>query len=110
MKSNSTELDKKDFKKKFESLYLGNKTDTYLKAMRRDRDMCYAYVFFFCARRLALVFSLYYLKEDYYLECMYVLIMTQMAYILYMITSKPHIDSYYNKLEIFNEILVLLIL
>ena len=56
-------LDDESFKRRFESLYLGNKTNNYLPHCRANRKMCYLYTFFFCVRRLALVFSIYWMKE-----------------------------------------------
>ena len=103
-------LDDEPFKRRFESLYLGNKTNNYLENLRTDRKICYLYTFFFCIRRLALVLSIYWMKEERYMQCIYALIAIQSCYILYMAMAKPHIEDHFNYLELFNETFVLLIL
>ena len=105
----SNELDDKMFKFRYESMYLGNRTDTYLEGVKKDRRVCYLYAFFFCIRRLALVFCVFYLKEENYQQCIYGLIGIQMAYIIYMSNGKPHIDDFFNSLELFNEVFLLML-
>ena len=106
--ANRKQLEDKKFKFRFESMYLGNKTDNYLIGIRVDRKICYLYTLFFCFRRLALVLCFFYLKEENYLECIYGLLGIQIVYIIYITNGKPHIDNYYNSLELFNEVLLLL--
>ena len=109
-------LDSVAFKKRFESLYLGVKTNKYLRFSERqpflkiDNYLSYLYSLFFCVRRLAVIFCLHWMKEDNYLWCTYSLMAVQMAYVNYMITVKPHKDSYHNSLEIFNEVLIFLMI
>ena len=62
----SNELDDKMFKFRCESMYLDNRTNTYLKGVKQDRRVCYLYTFFFSIRRLALVFCFFWLKEENY--------------------------------------------
>ena len=69
--------------------------------------MSYLYTFFFCLRRIALVFLLFSFKEDNYQQCVYGLIAIQTAYLFYISIEKPHIDGFYNSLEFFNEMFLL---
>ena len=79
------DLDDEKFKYRFESIYLGNKTDTYLGGLKLNKSLCFCYATFFCLRRIVLVFCFFYLKEDDYMQCIYGLIAIQVCYVSYLV-------------------------
>ena len=58
-------LEEEDFKNKFTSMYLDNKTNKYLgEKFVKDRKLCYLYHVPFCVRRLCLVLSFFFFRDD----------------------------------------------
>ena len=80
-----------------------------MKGLTRDRSWSYCFIAVFSARRLAIVFCIFFLKEENYLPCILGLIATQLVYLLYLVSTRPHIDENYNYLELFNETSVLML-
>ena len=102
-------LEEEDFKNKFTSMYLDNKTNKYLgEEFVKDRKLCYLYHVPFCVRRLCLVLSFFFFREDQTLT-LYAILVIQTAYYTYLIESMPHIEDYFNTLEIINEVSLILI-
>lgn len=91
-------------------MYLGIKTDNYLgKDFTISKTECLLYNVVFCLRRLAMVTAYLYFKDTSNDAVLYAILGIQNFYIAYIIHSKPHVDSYFNVLELFNEISVILI-
>ena len=89
---------------------MGNKTDDYLEGyLQTDRSKAFLYHVPFCLRRLALVLCFFTYKNSTHLEALYGTIGISTVYIIYFTNSKPHIDDYFNLLELFNEIAFILI-
>ena len=96
-------------KTKHEILYNGICTDNVLALI---------YNAVFCVRRFDLVviniffsadFSMSLFDKNQYLLKIFVLIFVQLVYVTYIVTSWPHTESIYNKLEFLNEGLIILI-
>lgn len=61
---NRGELRKKEFKKKFESMYLGIKTDVYRgEKVSISKARCFLFNVVFCIRRLSIVLCFYFLRD-----------------------------------------------
>ena len=98
------------FKLMFQSMYLGIKTDNHLgNGLTVKKTECLLYNVVFCLRRLALVVCYLYFKDGLAGSVLYAILAIQTIYIVYIVYSKPHVDSYFNILEVFNETSVILI-
>ena len=97
-------------------MYLGNKTDYYLSPTSdeawtsTDKASCFLYNAVFCIRRLALVLCLLFLRDMHGLYILYGFLFIQTWYVVYIAASMPHVDDWFNVLELANEILIILII
>ena len=89
-----------EFLKKWGTMYDSNKT---------THASCFLYHVPFCLRRLFLVVTFYYTREWLYHSCIFGILGVNSVYLGYFLLSMPHIGSVFNKLEIFNELLNLLL-
>ena len=72
---NRKELNKRLFKKRFESMYLGIKTDAYVaKAITIGRANCFLFNVVFCLRRLSIVLTFYFLHESHINQVLYAIL------------------------------------
>ena len=91
-------------------MYLGIKTDNYLgKNLKIKKTKCLLYNVVFCVRRLAMVLSLYYFKDNIAGSVINAFLAIQTLYFAYVVYAKPHVDWYFNVLEVFNELSIILI-
>ena len=63
----------------------------------------------FCTRRLALVLCFFLFKNSTQHQFLYGTLATTSFYIIYIAASMPHIENFYNIIELFNEITFILI-
>ena len=98
---NKDHLNEKSFQRKFYSMFLGNYTG-------RKRTVIYHTVF--CCRRMFIVlaFFMYYAANTP--KVVYCFLAVQSLYLLYIIGSNPHIENYFNILEIVNETCIIILL
>ena len=82
-------------------MFLGNRT---------KRQSTFLYHTVFCVRRLFLVLSffIYYISKNP--KVIWCFLAIQSLYLLYIISNTPHNEDYFNNLEIFNEICIILLL
>ena len=104
-------LERRSFLQRFHSMYLNIKTDNYLKPrFQSNKASCFLYNVIFCVRRLAFVMSLFLLKNMYSCSIFFGFLFNTSLYVLYILETMPHIESYFNLLELFNEIFLLMII
>ena len=102
-----SQLETQEVRKKHHSLYQGIRTES-LQAL--------IYNAVFCARRLDIVlvniflspdFVLTKFEQNHYLLKIFALLLIQSVYLSYIVDTQPHTVSIFNKLEFFNEGLII---
>ena len=111
--ANRSKLDTEEFQQKYDSMFLGYKTDNYLWKDRRtwtNTTMCFLYNVTFSVRRLALVLSLFFLKEDgkNSLPILHSFLVINSIYFIYLADKMPHTDTLFNILEMLNAVFQML--
>ena len=96
-------LDERKFNDRFSSMYLGNKTDSYLgDGMRTDRSMAFLYSVPFCIKRICFVLCFVLYRNSSGTETLFGMLITVTIYAIYISHCQPHEEFYLNHLETFN--------
>lgn len=91
-------------------MYDGIKTDNYLGPhFSANKTKCILYNVVFCLRRLSMVLCFLHFRDVGNEAVFNAMLGIQTVYLVYIIYSAPHVDTYFNVLEIFNEISIILL-